>query len=204
MISGRGQKILSHSLWCAVAAAIVLDAATVMAAETAGSWTVGQLMQALSCVEKSRARFVERKYLQVLTSPLESSGTLSYVAPGQLEKRTLKPKPEVWIVRGDRLTIETGGRRRELGLSDYPVLQAFVESLRGTLGGDIAALERFYKVELEGDAGRWQLYLAPLDRKMNRVISLIRIAGSAARLSLVEVQEAKGDRTVMKIYEEAP
>ncbi|MFN0038875.1 MAG: LolA-related protein [Burkholderiales bacterium] len=203
MISGHGQKILSYSLWCVAAAAIVLGAATARAAETAGPWTVGQLMQALSSVEKSRARFVERKYLQVLSSPLESSGTLSYVAPGQLEKRTLKPKPEVWIVRGEQLTIETGGRRRELGLSDYPVLQAFVESLRGTLGGDIATLERFYKVELEGNQARWQLYLAPLDRKMNRVISLIRIAGNGARLNLVEVQEVKGDRVVMKIYGEA-
>lgn len=196
-------KILSYGLWCAAAVAITLGAATVGAAETTGLWTVEKLMQALSSVEKSRARFVERKYLQVLSSPLESSGTLSYVAPGQLEKRTLKPKPELWIVRGERLTIETGGRRRELGLSDYPVLQAFVESLRGTLGGDIAALERFYKVELEGNEARWQLYLAPLDRKMNRVISLIRIAGNGARLSLVEVQEAKGDRVVMKIYGEA-
>ncbi len=73
-------------------------------------------------------------------------------APGHLVKRTLTPKPETLTVEGDRLTIESAARkeRRTLRLQDYPVLWAFVESIRSTLSGDIGALERFYRVELEG------------------------------------------------------
>src|SRR5260221_5025125 len=54
----------------------------------AAQWGVDALMQQLSEVKQSQARFVERKYLKVLKSPLELSGTLTYVRPGHIEKRT--------------------------------------------------------------------------------------------------------------------
>lgn len=175
-------------------------------AEPAAQWGIERLMQRLSEVEHSQARFVERKYLKVLKAPLELSGTLTYTRPGRLEKRTFKPKPETLTVVDDKLTLENPARneRRVLKLQDYPVLWGFIESIRATLGGDIKALERFYRVELEGGPSKWQLYLAPRDRKMNEVISLIRIDGSQARIDTIEVQEARGDRSVMKIVEDLP
>ena len=175
-------------------------------AEPPAQWGVDALMLQLSEVKQSRAHFVERKYLKVLKAPLELSGTLTYTRPGRLEKRTLTPKPETLTVADDRLTLENPARneRRVLKLQDYPVLWGFVESIRATLGGDIKALERFYRVELEGAPAKWQLYLVPRDSKMNEVISLIRIDGSQAHIDAIEVQETRGDRSVMKIVEDAP
>ena len=163
-------------------------------------------MLKLSEVKRSQARFVERKYLKVLKAPLELSGTLTYTRPGRLEKRTLKPKPETLTVEDDKLTLENPARneRRVLKLQDYPVLWGFIESIRGTLGGDVKALERFYRVELEGGPAKWQLYLAPRERKMNEVISLIRIDGRQARIDTIEVQLAGGDRWVTKMVEDIP
>ena len=73
-----------------------------------------------------------------------------------------------------------------------------------TPAADASALEHFYRVELEGDAAKWRLFLIPRDRKMNEVISLVRIDGSQSRLDVIEVQETRGDRSVMKIYEDIP
>jgi len=175
-----------------------------LADQPAQNWGVESLMQQLAQVERSQARFVERKYLKVLKAPLEQTGTLSYTRPDRLEKRTLKPKLEILSVAGDTLTLENPSRkaRRELKLRDYPALWGFVESIRSTLGGDIKSLERFYRVELEGEPTDWRLFLVPLDRKMNEVISLVRIDGSKARINRIEVQETGGDRSVMKIYED--
>lgn len=174
------------------------------APEDVPAWDLRQLMQDLAAVKRSQARFVERKYLKALNAPLELSGTLRYEAPGRLDKRTLKPKPEALVVDGDRLSIETAGKpARILRLQDYPVLWAFVESIRSTLNGDIAALERFYRVELEGSRARWQLYLVPNDPDMRAVISQIAIGGSRDRIERIEVQEARGDRTVTRIVEES-
>jgi hypothetical protein len=187
-------------------ALVSATAAPAWSAEPAALWGIDSLMLALSEVKHSKSRFVERKYLKVLKAPLELSGTLTYTKPGRLEKRTLKPKAETLTVADDKLTRENPARkeRRVLKLQDYPVLWGFVESIRATLGGDIKALERFYRVELEGGPAKWQLYLTPRDRKMNEVISLIHIDGSQARIDTIEVQEARGDRSVMRIYEDVP
>ena len=106
---------------------------------------------------------------------------------------------------GDKLKLENPSRKvnRELKLRDYPALWGFVESIRSTLGGDIKSLERFYRVELEGEPADWRLFLVPLDSKMNEVISLVRIDGSQARIDTIEVQETGGDRSVMKIHEDS-
>ena len=207
MISGLMQVRGRNSALAAFCLALsVVWANPARSAEPAAQWGVDTLMLRLSEVVHARARFVERKYLKVLKSPLELSGTLTYTRPGRLEKRTLKPKPETLTVEDDKLTLENPARneRRVLKLQDYPVLWGFVESIRATLGGDIKVLERFYRVELEGGPAKWQLYLAPRDRKMNEVISLIRIDGSQARIDTIEVQETHGDRSVMKMVEDLP
>ena len=199
----RGLRF-SHA--AAVLALIATSGFPARSAEPAAPWGIDSLMLQLSEVKQSQAHFVERKYLKVLKAPLEFSGTLTYTRPGRVEKRTLKPKPETLTVADDKLTLENPERseRRVLKLQDYPVVWGFVESIRATLGGDIKALERFYRVELEGAPAKWRLYLVPRDRKMNEVISLIRIDGSQARIDIIEIQEPGGDRSVMKIVEDTP
>ena len=60
--------------------------------------------------------------------------------------------------------------RFELRLNDYPAIRAFVESIRGTLAGDLAALRRYYRVELEGTWSDWRLHLLPADQQMAELV----------------------------------
>jgi hypothetical protein len=105
------------------------------------------------------------------------------------------------IVDGDRLVIEDGtsGVRRTLMLNDYPAVRALVESIRATLAGDRARLERFYALRLEGGEGDWHLRLTPRDAATREFVTEIRIGGSGNRVTSVEVQEASGDRSLMTI-----
>jgi hypothetical protein len=165
-------------------------------------WGLDRLMIELGRVQHAKGRFIERKYMKALSKPLELSGTLEYEAPERLVKQTLKPKPESMIVEADSLTLERGGRQRTLRLQDYPVLWAFVESIRSTLKGDLAALQRFYEVRLDGSQRRWNLSLQPKDRKMAAFIDVIRIGGGQGKIETIEVREAKGDRSVMTVVED--
>jgi hypothetical protein len=182
--------------------ALALSLATASRADD--DWGLPQLMRELAAVPQAQARFVERRYLQILKQPLELTGTLSYVAPGRLIKHTLTPRPERMTVDADRLLIEdlAKGRNRSLSLQDYPVVWAFIESFRATLQGDLAALERFYRPQLEGTRAGWKLSLQPRERRMAAVVSAIRISGSADRITQIEIEEARGDRSVLTVTEE--
>jgi outer membrane lipoprotein-sorting protein len=164
---------------------------------------LGALMHELAQVKTARGRFVERKYLAILTTPLESSGTLVYTAPGRLEKHMLSPRKESLILDGDTLILERKDGERRFALQEQPVVRAFAESIRATLAGDLRMLERFYQVSLEGDAGRWRLRLKPTERRMREIATEILLSGSGAWVSAIEIQEAGGDRTVMTITRDA-
>ncbi|CAM3487656.1 LolA-related protein [Polaromonas hydrogenivorans] len=163
------------------------------------AWDLQQLMDSLAQNKSGHATFVEKKYIAVLDKPVESSGELLYTAPDGLEKRTLKPKPESMIVNGDELLIERGRQKHRLQLQAYPELAAFIDSIRGTLAGDRKALERSYRLSLDGSAERWSLQLLPLDEKMQAVIQRITIAGVRDQVRSIEITQADGDRSVMNI-----
>jgi outer membrane lipoprotein-sorting protein len=170
-------------------------------AAAAADWGVEQLMQALAAVKSSKARFVERKHMAILNAPLESSGTLVYVAPARLEKHTLAPRPESLVLDGEEITItgDEPNQHRRLNLQDHPVIRAFVESIRSTLAGDLPTLTRFYEVELVGSERKWRLTLKPSEPEMQEVVREIRISGESGSISAIETVETNGDRSVMTI-----
>jgi outer membrane lipoprotein-sorting protein len=170
---------------------------------SAAAWSLEYLMQKLAQVKSSKATFIERKHLRILNAPLESSGTLVYIAPGSLEKHTLKPKPETLVLEGDTLRFEdtARNRRRTLRLQEYPVIWAFVESIRATLAGDLKSLQRHFRVTLEGSENEWRLTLYPSDTDVARVVTRIRVAGARTSIRSIEITEVEGDRSVMLITE---
>ena len=165
----------------------------------AADWTVAQLFAELAKRGQTTATFQERKFLALLDRPLESSGELLFIPPDRLEKRTLRPKPESLVVDGDAVTLERGGKRRTLRLSGNPQVAVLVDSIRGTLAGDLASLTRTYSAGLQGDSTRWRLTLRPLDPSIGTLVEHIEIGGTGAQVRIVEIFQADGDRSVMTI-----
>ena len=182
-----------------IAAPVCATAASI----AAEPFTARQLMRTLAQNKASRADFVEKKYLASLDRPLESSGELLFVAPSRLEKRTIKPKLEVLIVDGGTLTIERNGARRSIALASFPEVAAFTESIRATLAGDLDALSRDYRVEVDGSAALWRLTLLPSDPKIAALVSRVTVTGHDRRIDAIEVLQADGNRSVTTITAKA-
>ena len=169
----------------------------------AADWDIDQLLHGLAQIRSDHVRFVEKKFIAMLEKPVESSGELFYTAPDHLEKRTLKPKPESMILDRGSLVIERGRQKHELQLQDYPELAAFIDSIRATLAGDRKALERNYRLSLNGSAEHWMLQLLPLDEKIRTVVKRIRIAGVRDAVRSIEISQADGDSSLMFIEKAA-
>ena len=166
-------------------------------------FTARQLMHTLAENKASRAEFVEKKYLATLDRPLESSGELIYIAPSRLEKRTVKPRPEVLVIDGGTLTIERNGTRRSIALASFPEVSAFTESIRATLAGDLDALLRDYRVEVDGSPAQWRLTLLPSDPRIAALVSRVTVTGRDKRVDAIEVLQADGNRSVTTITPKA-
>ena len=188
---------LRKYLLASASAGLLLLGASVAHAE--GDWDIDRLMQALSQVRAGHASFVEKKSIAMLDAPVESSGELFYTAPDKLEKRTLKPKPEAMLLDGSNITVERRGKKHVLQLQSYPEIAAFIDSIRGTMAGDRAALERNFKLSLEGSEQDWTLGLVPTNDKMKKVVQKLRMGGSGGELRSIAILQADGDSSVMTI-----
>ncbi|HMA06906.1 MAG TPA: LolA-related protein, partial [Ramlibacter sp.] len=191
---GARPKLASALARLAIALAIMSLSPSAFAA-----WDLQQLMDSLAQHKSGRATFVETKRIAILDKPVESSGELVFVAPDRLEKRTLKPKPEAMIVDGDALTLERGSQKRRMQLQAYPEVAAFIDSIRGTLAGDRKALERSYRLSLDGSPDGWNLQLVPIDEKMKAVVQRIRIDGVRDQVKTIAITQADGDSSLMVV-----
>ena len=187
---------LLRTIWhIRVALALMLLTAISHAAE----WDIDQLMRGLGQIRSGHASFVEKKSIAMIDKPVESSGELFYSAPDHLEKRTLKPKAEFMTVVGGTLVIERGRQKYRLQLRDYPEVGVFIDSIRGTLAGDRKALERNYRLSLDGTAENWTVQLVPIDEKIQAVVRRIRITGERDAVRSIEITQADGDSSLMFI-----
>jgi outer membrane lipoprotein-sorting protein len=189
-----------HRYWHCLLAAVLLLSAPAYAADTgAPAWTLNRLMATLAQRKSGHATFTETKYLSIATQPVVSSGELSFKAPDHLEKDTLRPIPEQLVVDGDMLTIERNHHKYTMALAHYPELGAFIDSLRATLAGNRYALERVYKVALDGHGDDWTLALTPLDARLLGKITAVTLEGTRDELRRVEIRQANGDRSSMQL-----
>jgi hypothetical protein len=86
-------------------------------------------------------------------------------------------------------------------LRNYPELGAFIESIRATLAGNRFALENAYKVSITGQGDNWTLTLVPIDSRMQKKVSQITLAGTGATLARVEIRQADGDHSLMRLQD---
>lgn len=162
--------------------------------------TIAALMAELAAVPERHAAFVEIKTLHALAAPIETHGTLAWRRPDHLEKITFPPHPERLVLDGQTLSLTLGEQpAREIALASAPPIAGLVDAIRATLAGDLAALQRYYSVGLEGDRADWRLTLVPSDPAIARFLRVARIEGGGPTPSLVTFDQSNGDASVMRI-----
>jgi hypothetical protein len=186
-VLGGAFAVGGHPLHCRAAA---------LADDTAA---FDQLLKLLAGRRHDHVTFTEVHQLAILEQPLHSSGELLYDAPDRLEKRTLEPRREDLVLERGMLRVERDHQHRSVSLRDFPQAVPFVESLRATLAGDRAALERYFAVQFSGTLASWKLELAPTDATLKRSVRHILITGEGDRIRAVQIRQSDGDTSTLTI-----
>lgn len=164
----------------------------------AAQWDAADLLASLARTAPQRIAYSETRRLAYLDTPLTSRGELEFRPPDWL-RRSVQGSGDSYVISGDQLHITSAGGDRIVMLDVHPGLRAFAESLRATLAGDLARLQRFFLLELHGDESSWRLVLRPRDSEVAALIQSIELSGAQARLRRIETREAGGDVTVTEL-----
>lgn len=171
--------------------------------------TLDQIMAAVRSVRHVNARYVEHRSLHILRSPIETRGTLRFDAPDRLEK-IADPTPagpgEHLLIDGDQLTIDRGSGAAPvvIAMYEHPEIGVLAESIRATLSGDGAALQRIFDVTPSGTLAHWQLVLQPRNAADRKLLQWMRVIGYGQRITEIDTADSEGDRSEMNIVEQPP
>ena len=173
--------------------------AGLLASAGAHALDLPELMGLLAHRPSGQARFTEQRFVKGLDAPLTSSGLLEFQAPDRFSRHTLEPRDESVRVEGNTVTFSRGGRSRTLALDAAPEAVVAIEAVRGTLTGDGAVLQKWFRVSVAGEPGRWSMELVPQDTQSAGTLAAVRVEGRRAALDTIETRLADGTRTVMTI-----
>jgi len=161
--------------------------------------SVDALLGAFATMPGLEATFVEEKHLGLLAAPLVSTGTLYFLPPGSLVRRTDTPRPSEVRVTSDRVEFTDDQGTEAIALDARPELRALVESMVWLLAGDTTSLRTAYHERFEPGPEGWRLTLTPRGEPLSLLIARMVVVGRGLHVHEVQVVETTGDETVTRI-----
>lgn len=139
----------------------------------------------------SSTPFVELRDSKLLKAPLRISGEYRHPDASTLVREVRAPYAETTTIRAGEATIERLGKpARRVSLSRFPELAGLQQGFGALLAGDVAALQRHYRLASEGRREAWRLVLTPIDAAVARRVRGIVLHGRGAELRCIETEPA--------------
>jgi outer membrane lipoprotein-sorting protein len=156
---------------------------------------LAELMAKFAASRGVEAEFREEKILPLLTEPLVAEGVFYFAPPDRMVRFTRTPEPASMLLDGNRLRIEDSLGVEEIDLGAEPTAKQLVSQLLVLLRGDLAALERDYRVSYSGTPAHWTLDLATKSLRVRPVLEGLLLEGQAGRLDEMVLRGANGETT---------
>lgn len=140
--------------------------------------------------------FVQRKYLNILPHPLQSSGRFAFNADTGLVWETERPLHSKLTFSADGILQEQNGQQTWLARADQPGVAAIGQIMTAILTRDWDTLEEFFTLEIApaADTEHWTLVMTPTAATLAAVMTRIALSGDQ-HLRQMTLLEQGGERT---------
>ncbi len=163
---------------------------------------IGARIAGLAQPPPATTAFHERRESPLLATALAFSGELQRPVAGELLKVVSWPYVERTQIAGGRVTVEREGQpRRRFSLSRAPELQALTASFEAILSGDLALLQKHYRLQMDGVESSWRLVLTPLDARLARRVKALTLHASGTQLRCIDLSLAGDESSRMWLGE---
>ncbi|MCX5619002.1 MULTISPECIES: LolA-related protein [Bombella] len=167
-----------------------------IASSTSNEALAVEIIHHIGLVSQRDNHFRETRQLHALKQPLHSEGLLRFVPPDHIEKYTLTPVQDHFILEGDMVQLQHGqSPMRSIPLHINPTMQIMAATIRGPLQGDVTLLQTYYNLSAQGDMGHWTLLLTPRTSEVAQIIQRVQLEGRNNVLERTRLIQANGDST---------
>ena len=153
------------------------------------AWVVAQLAQPAP----SQTAFVEVRESPMLKAPLQVSGRYHRPDASTLVREVQQPYSETSTIANGQVRVQREGKRdRVFALSRAPELAGLQDSFAALLGGQLAVLERDFRLQAEGSQSQWRLVLTPHTARVAARLQDLTLHGSGKDLRCIQTRPVKG------------
>ena len=163
--------------------------------------SVPELERLLQTSPRDSVSFVETRESPWLTLPVQSTGTMRS-GPDVLEKRVETPRLETWRMLPDRVEWvgSDGATTKQILFSQSPGVAVLADTLRRVVAGDLAKLDRTFRMEARGNHANWSLRLDPRGGDAARYLDHVELEGGGGEIRVISVVERQGERTTTRLH----
>ncbi|MDT8388842.1 MAG: outer membrane lipoprotein carrier protein LolA [Thiogranum sp.] len=146
-----------------------------------------------------RADFVQEKTLRVLSRPIVSRGRI-IVSRGEGLIWQIEAPLEMSIAFSDARIVESDADGRHLvdGGGDNRIQTEVGRVFRGLLTPDPEILQRYFRLNVEGDVDNWRIDLTPRSAGLATFIEALQIVGGRT-IETIVIRESDTDSTVIRL-----
>lgn len=158
--------------------------------------TLEEISQQLRLNEDLHGEFVQRKYLSILPSPLQSRGNFAFHPDSGLVWETQQPLQSKLTFSAQGISQEQHGQQTWLARADQPGVAVIGQILTAMLTRDWETLTNYFSIEVVADssAAQWHLLLTPTQATLSTVIQRIALSGDQHVRQMI-LFEQNNDRT---------
>ena len=160
-------------------------------------FSLDSLLQEMLLQKNVSAKFIEKKNIKGINTPIESTGEFSFISPSTIIKQTNTPQLEVLKIEGNTITVDRKRNIRSFDVHDFPEIAGYFEGFLHLLSGNRSGLEKNYKVKFSGEKNNWKLSLIPQNK--SSAVAEIILLGKSAEVYQVNILLSDGDSSTMEI-----
>ena len=142
-----------------------------------------------------QCEFIQRKYISISKTPLESSGRLYFEGEKMRWEQEI-PKPYLMTIKGERLKIKEDGNVKEHVMNDNKYMKGLREIMIGSMTGNLLKSNQFETDLMENEVS-WIVNMTPRLKRVKKMFSHIKMKFNREtyRMEQVILTEANGDHT---------
>lgn len=142
--------------------------------------------------------FTQTKYSKMLNDQMVSKGRMCYKQKNMLRWEYVSPYTYTFILNDTQVLLKNEHRNDVIDTKQNKMFKEIARIMMNSVIGKCLD-DKEYKVELFPEAGEWVARLTPLKKNMKQMFQkiILHFDMKKAWVTKVELQEKKGDRTVI-------
>lgn len=161
-----------------------------------------QIDRSASRIESLQCDFTQTKELSLLQDRMVSHGVMYYRQQGGLLRwEYLTPYRYTFILNGDRVSMQSGGRTDVVETSGNRMFREIARMMMNSLTGQCLTAASDFEVRVTVQSDCWVAELTPRRREMEQFFARVRLRFDPERqlVTRIEMIERNGDSTVIEL-----